>query len=84
MYSLLAPFQSVVIVGTFSPPDAIRTDTIPDIAIAANMEPKITFALGAAVLEPEGFDESGNWVDNGEVMVSDGACTFIKSLDPLR
>ena len=59
MYSLLAPFQSVVIVGTFSPPDAIRTDTIPDIAIAANMEPRITFALGAAVVEPEGFDESG-------------------------
>ena len=51
MYSLLALFQSVVIVGTFSPPDDIRTDIIPEIAIDTNMEPRMTFDLGAAAVD---------------------------------
>ena len=53
MYSLLAPFQSVVIVGTFSPLDEIKTDTMPEIPIATNIEPRMTFDLGAAVEECE-------------------------------
>ena len=43
----------MVIVGTFSPLDEIKTDTMPEIPIATNIEPRMTFDLGAAVEECE-------------------------------
>jgi hypothetical protein len=47
MYSLVAFFQSVFMVGTTSPPEARRTDTMPDIPDANKIEPRITFDFGA-------------------------------------
>lgn len=47
MYSLVAFFQSVFIVGTTSPPDARSTDTMPEIPADIKTAPRITLDLGA-------------------------------------
>jgi hypothetical protein len=84
MYSLVAFFQSVFMVGTTSPPDARSTDTMPDIPDANKIEPRITFDFGAncqrKVRFRENLDAIVNRKKEHEIMRN---LTFIQGFQPL-
>jgi hypothetical protein len=85
MYSLVAFFQSVFMVGTTSPPEARRTDTMPDIPDANKIEPRITFDFGAdwqvRVRLRENMDAIDDKKNEHEIMKRN--LTFIQGFQPL-